>query len=94
MGIEPRVTGSKSNTLTQDYLPDFKSMVNIKLKYITLNTTYVFTRSAIFLPGSLPVFTNCHSVPFLSYYIRVLLIDLHKLLFATGYDPVRSFSDI
>ena len=53
MGIEPRMTGSKSNTLTQEYLPDFKSMVNIKLKYITLNTTYVFTRSAIFLSGSL-----------------------------------------
>ena len=50
VGIEPRVTRCKSETLTRDYLPDYKSMVNIKLKYVTLNTTYAFNRSAIFLP--------------------------------------------
>ena len=48
-----------------------------------------------FLPGSLPVSMNGYGVPFLSYYILVLLIDLHKqLLFPAGKDPVRSFSDI
>ena len=32
VGIEPRMTGCKSDTLTWNYLglPDFKSMVNIK----------------------------------------------------------------
>ena len=67
-GIEPRTTGCKSNTLTRDYLPAFKSMVNIKLKYVTLNTTYAFNRSPIFVPGSLPVSINGYGVPFLSYY--------------------------
>ena len=48
-----------------------------------LNTTYAFNRSVIFLPGSLPVFSNGYDVPFLSFYMLVLLIDLHKqLLFA------------
>ena len=43
VGIEPRMTGCKSDTLTRDYLPCFKSMVNIKLKYVMLNTTYAST---------------------------------------------------
>ena len=48
-----------------------------------------------FLPGSLPVFINGYGVPFLSYYILVLLIDLDKqLLLAAGKDPTLSFSDI
>ena len=74
------MTGYKSDTLSGDYLPDYKTMVNIQLKYDTPNTTYAFNRSAIFLPGSLPVFINGYSVPFSSYYMLVLLIDLHKQL--------------
>ena len=38
---------------------------------------------------------NGYGVPFLSHYMLVLLIDLHKqLLFPAGVDPARSFSDI
>ena len=33
VGIEPRMTGCKSETLTRNYLPDYKSMVNIKLNF-------------------------------------------------------------
>ena len=69
--IEPRTTGCKFDTLTQDYLPDFKSKVNIQLTYVMLNTTYAFNRPAIFLPGSLPVIINRYGVPFLSYDILV-----------------------
>ena len=87
-------TRCKSDTLTRDYL-DNKSMVNIQLKYVTLNTTDAFNRTAIFLPGGLPVYINGYGVPFLIYYMLVLLIDLHKqLLFATGKDPTLYFSDI
>ena len=70
-------------------------MVNIQLKYVKLNTTYAFNRPAISLTDSLPVFINGYGVPFLSYYMLVLLIDLHKqLLFAARKDPSQSFSDI
>ena len=91
VAIEPRTTGCKSNTLTQDYL--LKSMDNIQLKYVTLSTTYAFNRSTIFLPGGLPVFINGYGVPSLScYYMLALLIDLHKqLLFAAGKDPLGPF---
>ena len=78
VGIEPRTTGCKSDTLTRDYLPALKSMVNIILKYVTLNTTHAFNRSPIFVSGSLSVSIIGYGVPFLSYYMRVLLIDLHK----------------
>ena len=62
---------------------------------VTLNTTYAFNRSAIFLPDGLPVFINGYGVPFLCYYMLVLLIDLHKqLLLAAGKDPALSFLDI
>ena len=55
---------------------------------------YAFNRSVICLPGSLPVFMNGYGVPFLSYYMLVLL-DLHKqLLFTAGKYPTLSFSDI
>ena len=92
MGIEPRMTGCKSDTLPQDYLPESKSTDNIKCKYVTLNTTYSFRRSAILVPGGLPVFINGYVVPFLIYYMLVLLIDLNKqLLFASGKHPARSF---
>ena len=37
VGIEPHEC--ESDTLTRVYLPDYKSMLNIKLKYVTLNTT-------------------------------------------------------
>jgi hypothetical protein len=88
------MTGRKSDTLPPDYLPEFKATVNVTVKYVTLNTTYSFRRSAILLQGSLPVFINGYGVPFLIYYMLVLLIDLHKqLLFASGKDPAQSFSD-
>ena len=45
VGIEPRMTGFKYDTLTRDYLPDYKSMVIITFKYVMLNTTYAFNRS-------------------------------------------------
>ena len=56
-------------------------------------TTYALNRSAIFfLPGGLPVFINGYGVPFLSYYMLVLLIDPHKqLLFAAGKTPLGPF---
>ena len=40
VGIEPRTTGCKSDTLTRDYLPALKSMVNIILKYVTLKGAF------------------------------------------------------
>ena len=53
-----------------------------------LNATYSLKRSAILLPGSLPVFFNGYGIPILSYYMLLLLIDLRKqLLFAPGTDP-------
>ena len=42
-----------------------------------------------------PVFFNGYGVPFLSYYMLVFLIDLHKqLLFSAGKDPAPYFSEI
>ena len=62
------------------------------LRLILLNHT---KDRRFFLSGGLPVFMNGSGVPFLSYYMLVLLIDLHKQLrFAAGKDPARSFSDI
>ena len=73
----------------------FQNMVNIHLKYVTLKSTYAFNGLVIFLPDGLPVFINGHGVLFLSYYMLVILIDLHKqLLFAAGKDPAQSFSGI
>ena len=97
VGIEPRTTGCKSDTLTRDYLPALKSMVNIILKYVTLNTTHAFNRSPIFVSGSLSVSIIGYGVPLLSYYMRVLLIDLHKYgkpLEKIPLGPFRTFSDI
>ena len=95
MGIEPQTTGCKSDTLPRDNLPGFKPTDIIEFKYVMLNATYSFRRSVILLPGSLPVFINVYGVPFLIYYMLVLLTDLHmQLLFASGKDPARSFSDI
>ena len=63
--------------------------------YVTLNTTYAFNRSAIYLPDGLPVFINAYGFPLLCYCVLVLLIDLLKqLLFAAGKDLALSFSDI
>ena len=90
VGIEPQKTGCKSDTLTQDYLPDSKSLVNIQLKCVMVNTTYAFHRSVFFLPGGLPVFINGYGVSFLSYYMLVLLIDLHKQL-RSVLGPYRIF---
>ena len=47
VGIEPRMTGFKYDTLTRDYLPDYKSMIIITFKYVMLNTTNAFNRSTI-----------------------------------------------
>ena len=72
-------------------------MVNIQLKYVKLNTTYAFNRSAISLPDSLLVFINGYGVAFLSFYMLVPTphIDLHRqLLFTSGKDPALSFMDI
>ena len=64
------------------------------IKYVTLNTTYAFKRSAMFLSGGLPVFINGYGVPFWSYYMLVLP-HLHKqLLFAAGKDPALPFTNI
>ena len=50
------------------------------------------TDLSFFLPGSLPVFSNGHGVPSLSYHMLGLLIDLHnQLLFAAGKDPLGPF---
>ena len=57
-GIKPRTTGCKPDTLPQDYLADYEIVVNITINYVTRNTTYSFKRSAILLPGGLPVFIN------------------------------------
>ena len=47
------------------------------------------TDQQLFLPGGLPVFINAYSVPFLSYYMLILLIDPHKqFLFAAGKTPL------
>ena len=93
LGIEPRTTVCKDDTLPQDYLPDDEQ--SILHLFVTLNTTNAFKRLVILLPGGLPVFINSYGVPFWSYYMLVLFIDLHKqLLFASGKDPAQSFSDI
>ena len=67
-------------------------IVNIKIKYVTLNHLYYLRIKQIidfFSPGGLPVFINGYGVPFLSYYMLVLLIDPRKqLLFAAGKTPL------
>ena len=80
---ERRTSRCKSDTLPRDHLPDYKTIVNIQLKYVMLNTVMHSTDGVFFF--GLPVFINGYGVPFLSYYMLVLLIDLHKqLLFAAG----------
>ena len=82
--------------------PDFGIQFSVRLHflsekvvYVTLNTTYAFNRSAIYLPDGLPVFINAYGFPLLCYCVLVLLIDLLKqLLFAAGKDLALSFSDI
>ena len=44
--IEARMTWFKSDTLPRHYLSEFKTMINIPFKYVTL-TTYAFNPSAI-----------------------------------------------
>ena len=91
-GLNPGRLGASLTHYLETISP-FLSIVNIKLKYVTLNTAYATDER--FLPESIPVIINGYSVHFLSYYKLVLLIDLHKqLLFATGKDPARTFSDI
>ena len=90
-GLNPGRPGANP-TRYLETLPDYKPMVKIQLIFVTRNTTYAFNRSAIFLPDGLPVFINGYGVPFLSYYMLVLLIDLHKqLLFTIGKYLARPF---
>ena len=66
---------------------------NVLCLILLMNSTHL--RGSLFLPGSLLVSITGYGVPFVSYYMLVILIDLHKqLLFAAGKDPARSFSDI
>ena len=97
VGIEPWTTRSKSDTLTGDYLPDNKPMVNTQLKYVTLNTTYAFNRLAIFFARQPPCFLLMVTV--FPFWVIIFLyssrtftfrftLDLYKqLLFAAGKDP-------
>ena len=84
----------KSDTLPQDYLHDYKNMVNIQIKYVTLNTTYAINGSAIFFCG-LPVFLMVTVFPFFVIIdLLIDLIDLHKQLLFIAGKPALSFSDI
>ena len=62
------------------------------------DSTYALNRSAIFFARwplcilciYIYLFINDYSVPSLSYYILILLIDPHKqLLFAAGREPAQ-----